>query len=353
MERPGGGIFKSTDGGTTWKPAHERPARDGIVAGRTSRSRRAIRSRLYAIDRTPADRSASIAPTTPAKHWARVNDRPAPAGRIGGGDLAGARSIRRTPTSSTSPAPSPGSRPTAARPWTAFRGAPGGDDYQQHLDQPEQPEHHPARQRSGRDRHASTAARPGARWYNQPTAQMYHVNADNAFPYRVCGGQQESGSACVVEPRQRRPDHLPRLASGRRRRVRLRRARSARPEHRLRRQGHALRPPHRPGRRTSRPTPVRAGRLSHAAHRAGRVLAGRPARALLRREHAVEDADGGNSWKQISPDLTRKTWERAGEHRQVHATADSATADAARRDLHHRAVAARTSIASGPAPTTA
>jgi hypothetical protein len=26
---------------------------------------------------------------------------------------------------------------------------------------------------------------------------MYHVNADNAFPYRLCSGQQESGSACV------------------------------------------------------------------------------------------------------------------------------------------------------------
>src|SRR5439155_3435906 len=34
-------------------------------------------------------------------------------------------------------------------------------------------------------------------WYNQPTAQLYHVSTDNAFPYRVCGGQQESGSACV------------------------------------------------------------------------------------------------------------------------------------------------------------
>ncbi|HEX6974418.1 MAG TPA: hypothetical protein VF147_08455, partial [Vicinamibacterales bacterium] len=29
------------------------------------------------------------------------------------------------------------------------------------------------------------------------TAQFYHVSTDNAFPYRVCGGQQESGSACV------------------------------------------------------------------------------------------------------------------------------------------------------------
>ena len=34
-------------------------------------------------------------------------------------------------------------------------------------------------------------------WYTQPTAAMYHVTADNAFPYRLCGGQQDSGSACV------------------------------------------------------------------------------------------------------------------------------------------------------------
>ncbi len=27
---------------------------------------------------------------------------------------------------------------------------------------------------------------------------MYHVMTDNAFPYRVCGGQQDSGSACVA-----------------------------------------------------------------------------------------------------------------------------------------------------------
>ena len=51
--------------------------------------------------------------------------------------------------------------------------------------------------RPGRDRHASTAAPDWSSWYNQPTAQFYHVSTDNAFPYRVCGGQQESGSACV------------------------------------------------------------------------------------------------------------------------------------------------------------
>src|SRR5438034_10537835 len=34
-------------------------------------------------------------------------------------------------------------------------------------------------------------------WYNQPTAQLYHVSADNAFPYRLYSGQQESGSVGI------------------------------------------------------------------------------------------------------------------------------------------------------------
>jgi hypothetical protein len=35
-------------------------------------------------------------------------------------------------------------------------------------------------------------------WYNQATAQFYHVITDNQFPYWVYGGQQESGSAGVA-----------------------------------------------------------------------------------------------------------------------------------------------------------
>jgi len=50
-------------------------------------------------------------------------------------------------------------------------------------------------------------------WYNQPTAQMFHVQADNAFPYRLCGGQQESGSGACPRAARTARITLPRLAS--------------------------------------------------------------------------------------------------------------------------------------------
>jgi photosystem II stability/assembly factor-like uncharacterized protein len=34
-------------------------------------------------------------------------------------------------------------------------------------------------------------------WYNQPTGQFYHVTTDNRYPYRIYGAQQDSGAASV------------------------------------------------------------------------------------------------------------------------------------------------------------
>ncbi len=80
--------------------------------------------------------------------------------------------------------------------WSAVRGAPGGDDYQKSWINPNN---------SNiillvSDQGGVVSANRGeswSNWYNQPTAAMYHVTADNAFPYRLCSGQQDSGSACV------------------------------------------------------------------------------------------------------------------------------------------------------------
>lgn len=81
--------------------------------------------------------------------------------------------------------------------WTAFRGAPGGDDYHRIWINPNN---------SGiiliaSDQGAIITVNGGqtfSSWYNQPTAQFYHVSTDNAFPYNVYGGQQESGSVGIA-----------------------------------------------------------------------------------------------------------------------------------------------------------
>src|SRR5207344_2437626 len=84
----------------------------------------------------------------------------------------------------------------AGQTFVPFKGAPGGDDYQNLWVNPNDPEIILLVSDQG----AVVTLNGGASWsswYNQPTAQLYHVNADNDFPYRVCSGQQESGSACI------------------------------------------------------------------------------------------------------------------------------------------------------------
>jgi photosystem II stability/assembly factor-like uncharacterized protein len=81
--------------------------------------------------------------------------------------------------------------------FTAIKGAPGGDDYHGIWINPENPNIIAL----GVDQGATISVNRGetwSSWYNQPTAQFYHVITDNRFPYWVYGGQQESGSAGVA-----------------------------------------------------------------------------------------------------------------------------------------------------------
>jgi hypothetical protein len=76
--------------------------------------------------------------------------------------------------------------------WSAVRGAPGGDDYQKSWINPDNTNILLVVADQGRSCRRIAANR-WSNWYTQPTAAVYHVTADNAFPYRVCGGQQDSG----------------------------------------------------------------------------------------------------------------------------------------------------------------
>jgi photosystem II stability/assembly factor-like uncharacterized protein len=80
--------------------------------------------------------------------------------------------------------------------FVAFKGAPGGDDPHTFWINPDNPQ---IILLAG-DQGACVSVNGGetwSSWYNQPTAQFYHVITDNQFPYWVYGAQQESGSAGV------------------------------------------------------------------------------------------------------------------------------------------------------------
>jgi len=81
--------------------------------------------------------------------------------------------------------------------WNAFRGAPGGDDYHRIWINP----NNTGIILIASDQGAIITVNGGqtfSSWYNQPTAQFYHVSTDNAFPYNVYSGQQESGSVGIA-----------------------------------------------------------------------------------------------------------------------------------------------------------
>ncbi len=76
------------------------------------------------------------------------------------------------------------------------RGAPGGDDYHQIWVDPADSAHLAL----ATDQGTSISLDRGktwSTWYNQPTAQFYHIAADNKFPYAIYGAQQDSGTPAV------------------------------------------------------------------------------------------------------------------------------------------------------------
>ena len=77
--------------------------------------------------------------------------------------------------------------------FTGFKGAPGGDDPQQMWIDPTNGQ----RILMGLDQGAVVTLDGGATWsswYNQSTDQIYHITVDNSYPYWVYGSQQDAGA---------------------------------------------------------------------------------------------------------------------------------------------------------------
>jgi photosystem II stability/assembly factor-like uncharacterized protein len=192
----GSGLFKSTDGGTTWKPigsglptVAQGLGRIGIAISPR------LPARMYAEVEADTQHAGTYRSDDAGDSWQRVNDEERIWGR--GGDFAEIKVDPKNPDLVYVCNTSTYRSTDGGQTWTAIKGAPGGDDYHRIWINPTNPEI----LLLGSDQGA-TISRNGGRtwssWYNQPTAQFYHVITDNRFPYWVYGGQQESGSAGVA-----------------------------------------------------------------------------------------------------------------------------------------------------------
>ena len=191
----GSGLFKSTDGGTTWRP---------LTRGLPSRAQSLGRigftvapsnpNRMYALVDAKADTGGLYRSDDAGESWTRINSEERIWGR--GNDFAWVRADPRNADEIYICNTSTYRSTDAGRSFTAIKGAPGGDDYHAIWINPL----HPEILLLAVDQGATISVNGGktwSSWYNQPTAAFYHVATDNRFPYRVYGAQQESGSAMV------------------------------------------------------------------------------------------------------------------------------------------------------------
>jgi photosystem II stability/assembly factor-like uncharacterized protein len=189
-----GGLFKSTDGGETWRQLSTGLPKDLAqiyVALAASNPKR-----LYATVGSASGKLGVYRSDDAGENWTQITDDPRPSGRIGGGDLSIPRADPKNPDIVYCASTVTMRSVDGGKTWSGFRGAPGGDDYQNLWINPSDPNIILLVSDQG----ALVTVNGGASWsswYNQPTAQLYHVAVTNTFPYKVCAGQQESGSVCI------------------------------------------------------------------------------------------------------------------------------------------------------------
>ena len=187
------GVYKSTDGGATWKRVTGngfpggKIGRIGLAAAHTSAG-----TRVYAI--IDSESAGGLYRSDDGgTNWQQVNtDKSGANGYFASLTVAPdnadvvyfmGQSVRRCDQGGSH--------------CEIFKGAPGGDDYHQMWINPKHPDHMIVASDQGTSVSVN-GGRNWSDWYNQPTGQFYHLAADNRFPYWVYSGQQDSGTAGVA-----------------------------------------------------------------------------------------------------------------------------------------------------------
>ena len=182
-------LYKSTDEGSTWTAVEAK----GLPSEPMGRLGLAVTPgtggmRVYAVANQGLFRSEDGGAT-----WVRSTTDP----RItGGGYISGVSVDPKNANVVYVEQTSLYRSQDGGRTFDAWVGAPSGDDFHVLWINPRDPQNIIL----GVDQGAIVSVNGGATWsswYNQPTGQFYHVSTDQQFPYYVYGAQQDSGTAGV------------------------------------------------------------------------------------------------------------------------------------------------------------
>lgn len=201
----GSGLYKSTDGGRTWHQlaGHGLPGSPARIGIATSGAKP---HRVYTlIDSDKAGEGGLYRSDNSGASWTKVtgDKRIWQRGWYFGGITANPKNANQLWVQNTIQLRSD----DGGAHFVPIKGDPTGDDFHTLWIDPKNPD----RRILGVDQGTLVTINGGrtwSSWYNQPTAQFYHVSTDNRFPYRIYGAQQDSGAASVASRTDNRFDGI-------------------------------------------------------------------------------------------------------------------------------------------------
>ena len=205
-EGPGSGLYKSTDEGATWNEIDGsafpgKPyGRIGIAVANGSHGKivyaliQTLRKSVGPADRSTTEKSGLYRSDDGGQSWKLEGNDPRIIGRMW--YFGRVFLDPKNPDVVYCPDVALMRSSDAGKTFAAIKGAPGGDDYHYLWIDPA----NDSIMIVASDQGTVISVDDGktwSSWYNQPTAQFYHVTTDNQFPYRIYGAQQDAGTICI------------------------------------------------------------------------------------------------------------------------------------------------------------